>query len=816
MTDQDDSEFLARLLETFRIEAEEHFEVLSNGLLELERDPDGQHLPLVETLFREAHSLKGAARAVELGDIESVCQAMESVFAAWKRGEIGASAELFDALNEAVDALRESSAHGRDSASTAETTGGLIARLAKLAEAGRPVVEAASTAPPGVAGREIIPPQAPVTLPAAGGSPATTGAVLDPPRPAAPAAVRAAPRAGGGAAEGQATRPAVSEVSHQGDTIRVSLSRLTELMLRMEELITVKLVLRQRATELNELLVEFDVWKKKWQAVRGSVVEERRGQRAEVWLGEPPPVDEAAEARRRGGDKVIEYLDWNKAFVTDIAARIARLTAGSENDQRTLGPLVEDLLGDVKTLVMLPFSSLSQAFPKMVRDLARAEGKAVDLTVTGGDIEIDRHVLETIKDPIVHILRNCVGHGVETPDVRAKRGKPVRGQVTIVVTRVEGNKLSIVVADDGGGIDISGVRQIAGKVGARSQDHIDSLDDEQAVTLVFESGVSTNPIVTDVSGRGIGLAIVQEKVEQLGGVTNVRSEPGEGTLFELVVPATLASSRGVLVRVADRLFVLPTLHVDRVTRVDPIDIATVENSDTVTMDGQAVAFAFLHDVLDLPRRPRSDDVAMLPVVVLMSGNERVAFAVDWVLGDQEVLVKSLGPQLENLRYVTGATVLESDKIALILHPPEVIRAAAHGTVQITPVAALFEEAAARRKKRILVAEDSITSRTLLKNILETTGYEVRTVVDGLEALTALMEEEFDLLISDVEMPRMNGFDLTARIRAEDKHADLPVMLVTSLESREDREKGVDVGANAYITKGSFDQTTLLETARRLV
>ncbi len=452
----------------------------------------------------------------------------------------------------------------------------------------------------------------------------------------------------------------------------------------------------------------------------------------------------------------------------------------------------------------------------MVRDLARAEGKAVDLTVTGGDIEIDRHVLETIKDPIVHILRNCVGHGIETPDVRAKRGKPVRGQVTISVTRVEGNKLSIVVADDGGGVDISGVRQIASKVGARSQDHIDSLDDEQAMTLVFESGVSTNPIVTDVSGRGIGLAIVQEKVEQLGGAANVRSEPGVGTSFELLVPATLASSRGVVVRVADRLFVLPTLHVDRVTRIDPRDIATVENSDTVTMDGQAVAFAFLHDVLDLPRKPRSDDVAMLPVVVLVSGNERLAFAVDWVLGDQEVLVKSLGPQLENVRYVTGATVLESDKIALILHPPEVIRAAAHGTVQTTPVAALFEEAAARRKKRILVAEDSITSRTLLKNILETTGYEVRTVVDGLEALTALMEEDFDLLISDVEMPRMNGFDLTARIRAEDKHADLPVMLVTSLESREDREKGVDVGANAYITKGSFDQTTLLETARRLV
>ena len=820
MMDQDDSEFLARLLETFRVEAEEHFEVLSNGLLELERDPDGEHLPLVETLFREAHSLKGAARAVELGDIESVCQAMESVFAAWKRGEIGASAELFDALNEAVDALRESSAHGRDSASAAETMGGLMGRLAKLAEADKPAAEAhgrrgaagcrrARGRAAVRAGRGAVADRSASSAAAADGRRAQTrGCGVRARR--RPARQRLLGRAGDAGSrphrglppgrhhQGVALAPdrthAAHGGAHHGQAGPAAAGHRAE----------------RAAGRIRRLEEEMAVGAQPPSPRSAGVP----GPMCGSWSRRP--TDEVVEARRRSDDKLLEYLDWNKTFVSDIAARIARLTTGSEHDQRSLGPLVEDLLDDVKTLVMLPFSSLSQVFPKMVRDLARAEGKAVDLTVTGGDIEIDRHVLETIKDPIIHILRNCVGHGVETPDVRAKRGKPVRGEVTIAVTRVEGNKLSIVVADDGGGIDISGVRQIAGKVGARSQDHIDSLDDEQAMTLVFESGVSTNPIVTDVSGRGIGLAIVQEKVEQLGGTATVRSEPGEGTWFELVVPATLASSRGVLVRVADRLFVLPTLHVDRVTRIDPRDIATVENSDTVTMDGQAVAFAFLHDVLDLPRKPRSDDVAMLPVVVLMSGNERVAFAVDWVLGDQEVLVKSLGPQLENLRYVTGATVLESDKIALILHPPEVIRAAAHGTAQSTPVAVLFEEAAARRKKRILVAEDSITSRTLLKNILETTGYEVRTVVDGLEALTALMEEEFDLLISDVEMPRMNGFDLTARIRSEDKHADLPVMLVTSLESREDREKGVDVGANAYITKGSFDQTTLLETARRLV
>ena len=789
------------------------------------------------------------------------------MFAAWKRSEISPSTALYDTLNEAVDALRESSAHGCDSPSVAQAMTALIDRLVRLAEAGvtadttaapaapaaplttgeaqaggfarPPAGESAASAPAPTAAAPLAASE-PLPTPAGEATSAPASAVTAPPVAAqaapvtspAPMPAQATPRA---AANGRAAeRPSVAEPPHQGETIRVSLSRLTELMLRTEELITVKLVLRQRTTELNELLAEFDIWKKRWQAVRPSVAYgrerpsspggrarapengARRTAAADVWLGDPPPANEAGIGRRRDSDKLLDYVDWNTTFVNDIARRIGRLTSLSDNDLRSLGPLVEDLLGDVKTLVMLPFTSLSQSFPKMVRDLARAEGKAVDLTISGGDVEIDRHVLETIKDPVVHILRNCVGHGIETPDVRAKRGKPVRGQVTIAVTRIEGNKLSVVITDDGGGIDIGGLRQIAGKVGARSQDQIDDLDDEQALGLVFESGVSTNPIVTDVSGRGIGLAIVQEKVEQLGGTAAVHSTPGVGASFELVVPASLASSRGVVVRVADRLFVLPTLHVERVIRVDPKEIATVENSETVPIGGRPVAFAFLHDVLDLSRKPRSDDAELLPVVVLAAGAERVAFAVDWVLGEQEVLVKGLGPQLESVRYVTGATVLESDRIALILHPPEVIRAATYGNVRATPIATVIEEAAARRKKRILVAEDSITSRTLLKNILETTGDEVRTVVDGLEALTALMEEDFDLLISDVEMPRMDGFELTAKVRAGDTHGDLPVMLVTSLESREDRERGVDAGANAYITKGSFDQTTLLETARRLM
>jgi two-component system chemotaxis sensor kinase CheA len=777
--DHDDSEFLQRLLTTFRIEAEEHFDVLANGLLELERKPEGEGAQtLVETLFREAHSLKGAARAVELADIETVCQAMESVFAAWKRKEIGPSTGLFDTLNEAVDALRESTEQGRDSASQTAAMAQLIVRLQQLGEV-----------------RQAAPETRPIPQ------------VKRPPQPkkaVEPVAAAAA----------AATRAAAVEAIDRGDTIRVSLSKLTDLMLRMEELVAVKLVLRQRSGELSELLTAFDIWRKRWQVVRGEMTQTEPDD--DVWLGEVPPEPASVEARRRRSDTLLEYVDWSSKFVTELSLRIGRLAAQSEADARSLSPLVEELLEDVKTVVMLPFASLSAGFPKMMRDLGRAEGKAVDLSVNGGDIEIDRHVLETMKDPIVHILRNCVGHGIEPPDVRAKRGKPVRGAVAIDVSRVEGNKISIAVSDDGGGIDPRGLREVAGKSGARPVEQLTSMDDEQVLALVFESGVSTNPIVTDVSGRGIGLAVVQEKVEQLGGSVSVRSSPGLGSTFEMIVPATVASSRGVIVRIHNRLFVVPTVHVERVARLSPTDVATVEGLETVSFDGQTVAFSFLNDILSLPRTTRTEDPDIIPVVVLIAGGDRIAFAVDWILGEQEVLVKSLGPQLEGVRYVSGATVLESERVALILSPPELIRAAVHGLAPRVHTAAETSLEKEQQRHSILVAEDSITSRTLLKNILETAGYRVRTVVDGVEAVAALVDEDFDLIITDVEMPRMDGFDLTARIRSDLKHGDLPVMLVTSLESREDREKGVDVGANAYISKGSFDQTTLLETARRLI
>jgi two-component system chemotaxis sensor kinase CheA len=329
---------------------------------------------------------------------------------------------------------------------------------------------------------------------------------------------------------------------------------------------------------------------------------------------------------------------------------------------------------------------------------------------------------------------------------------------------------------------------------------------------MFLSGVSTSPIITEISGRGLGLAIVREKAEKLGGRVAVQTQAGQGTTLQILLPLTLATFRGTLVQAAGQAFVIPTTNIERVGRVRVAEIKTVENNETIALDGRAVALVRLANVLELPAGAATEDEPVwLTFVVVTSGEKRIAFGVEAVLGAQEVLVKTLRKPLVRVRNIVGATVLGSGAAVLILNVADLLLSA----VKVRPVAKSMP-ARVLERKALLVVEDSITSRMLLKNILESAGYRVRTAVDGLDALSLLKTEPFDGVVSDVEMPRLNGFSLTEKIRADRKLAELPVVLVTALGTQEDRERGVDVGANAYIVKRSFDQSNLLEALRRLV
>jgi two-component system chemotaxis sensor kinase CheA len=584
----------------------------------------------------------------------------------------------------------------------------------------------------------------------------------------------------------------------------VPLSALDRRLLEAEELLSAKLFTSQRAAELGMLAARFEPWHKECVKAQTSAraLRARSSRRTD------------RDVATREVDDLVEFFEWNQDYVRALESRVVALRRAADQDQLALSRLVDDLLDNSKKLVMLPLATLGSLLPKVVRDLSRDQGKDVELILQGEDVRIDKRILEEMKDPLIHLLRNCVDHGIESPEDRRRAGKPERAHISLAVSSVDGNQIEMRVTDDGRGIDVAQVKAAAIRQGTLAAEDASSLNDAAALALVFEPDLSTSPIITNVSGRGLGLAIVRERAERLGGRVTVESEPGLSTTIRVILPLTLATFRGVLVEAEQRRFVIPTAQVERVTRFRSDEVQTVEGREALTLNGRSVSLVRLADVLKLPLAQRaSEPPRSTPLVVLGSGEQRMAFAVNAVVEEREVLLKPLRKPLSRVRNVLGATVLGSGEVAPVLNVSDLLKSGrnagspARGT---EPPPAVTAQA-----KHILVAEDSITSRMLLKGILESAGYRVKTVVDGMEAFTALRAERFDALVSDVEMPRLNGFDLTARIRADRALSELPVILVTALGSREHRERGVDVGANAYLVKSDLDQSDLLEALRRL-
>jgi two-component system chemotaxis sensor kinase CheA len=590
-----------------------------------------------------------------------------------------------------------------------------------------------------------------------------------------------------------------------GDTVRITVAKLDARLVEAEEMLTAKQIAGQRVEDLRELTRPFEAWRNEWAVVEPDARALRQAMDRPA-PGHPPGRDLA---------RLLEFFEQNLGRLKSLESSVAALTRTAEHDQLVIGKLVDDLLKDSKQLLLLPSATLMASFPKLVRDLCRDLGKEADLVMHGEEVEIDKRILEQMKDPFIHLLRNCVDHGIEAPERRVRLGKPAGGTITLTVSRVGGSKVEILVVDDGAGINTEKVKESAVKHGFLSADDARRMGDPEAQALIFQAEVSTSPMITRLSGRGLGLAIVREQAEKLGGTVSVENHPGRGTRFRLLLPSLLATFRGVLIEVAGRVFVVPTAHVECVARVRVGDIQTVEGRETIALSGRAVALVRLADLLALPRADSTEDPSSTaPILVLGLGEQRLAFAVDAIMDEQEVLVKPLRKPLSRVRNIAGATVLGSGRVAPILNVADLLKSArkSGGAARVAAVAKPAEAGA----RSLLVVEDSITSRLLLKGILESAGYKVTTAVDGLEAFTLLRAERFDLVVSDVEMPRLNGFDLTARIRADKKLSELPVVLVTALERREDRERGIDVGADAYLVKSSFDQSNLLDAVRRLV
>lgn len=783
-------EIQRQLREAFKIEAEERIASMFENLTALEKsaDPDTRSR-MLEIVYREAHSLKGAARSVNILPVESICQEMEGLFSRLKNNELAFTPTLFDALHQAVGLVEQYvgapetdqaplkkdmeilTAALSDFRDGSAETAAPLSRKARLSDAPGPETE---TGPQ--VSRPEKPPEA--SLPPHPGS--APDAV-----PSLPKSFSMPPR-------------------KTSETVRISTAKLDALLLKAEELITVKQVFSQHLNEIKDALQVI----RHWQKISEKSRKELRELRA---LAHQTP-------------RLLHFFqlyDLNHSQIEESSRRMAGLAKSMDHSSRSLSSMVDDLLEEMKKTALLPFSHLFSLLPRMVRDLSREMGKEVELELTGDEVEIDKRILEGLKDPLIHLIRNALDHGIETPETRKKARKTPWGTIRLSVAQPESNKVAIELFDDGCGIDTARLKQKAVDAGSLDPRTADAMTDADALSLIWLSGLSTSAMITEISGRGLGMAIVQEHVESLNGIISVSTAPGRGTAFKIEVPVSLATFRGLVVSSAGHDFILPIAHVEQTFRLAPDAIRTVGSKSVIAVNGQPVSLVNLADLLGLPLpedhffQGSREGRVLLPLVVLGSGQKRIACIVDQIRDEQDVLVKGLGKQLRRVPNLSGATILGDGTVVPILNVNDLIGTAAGRSLPAVMTQAI-EILKHQVQKSLLIVEDSFTSRTLLKNILEASGYLVTTAIDGEDGYRRLSTQAFDAVISDVEMPKMNGFELTRKIRETEALASLPVVLITSLDSREDKEKGMDAGADAYIVKSSFDQSNLLEVLERLI
>jgi len=721
-------ELSARLLSTFVGELEEQVQVWNARLLALESKPDDPEQ--LRTLFRVAHTLKGAARAANVPLIEQTCHHLETFLAQVQAGSVSLDRSRFNALFAAADALGEAAARLRS---------------------GRALVDASFA--PVVAALE----QAPGT-------------------PAPPAVAEAV------------ASPTAPEPRRDDESVRVPTERLDALVTAGGDLLVGSRRVAGRAGELQALL----------EAVTASAAEWRQaGRRLRV----------AVESASAAPQPAVQTLTKLNESLRGVARDVGRLARAATEDARAISRATGDVLHHVRRLRMRPFAEAGEALPRMVRDLAAATAKEIDVSFTGTDVEVDRAVLDGLRDALVQLVRNAVDHGIELPSQRAQAGKPRRGRISVDAALV-GDRVLVTVGDDGAGLDLAAIRAKLEHRGMAAP-----AGEDDVVRALFETGISTREEATAISGRGVGLDVVRAAVAKIQGTVRVAWEPGRGTTFTLECPPTLATVRAVLVSVGPQVLGIPTTHVERLLRVNPPEIKRVEGRSVLPTAQAPVPVAVLARLLPpLVERPLRGPLLL---ILLRLGDRRLAVTVDEALAELELVVRPVYQGERPLPFVSGAALLPDGGIALLLDPVALF-AAALGT-EVGAAAALGEPAdTAPPRRRILVVDDSLTTRALEQSILEAAGYEVRTAVDGSDAWRTLQEYGGDLVVADVEMPRMDGFALCEAIRASKQFKDLPVVLVTAMETPDHRARGLEIGADAYIGKSGFDQQSLLDAIRQLL
>lgn len=756
----------ASLLELFSLEAEAQTQVLSAGLLALERDPtQADHL---ESCMRAAHSLKGAARIVGVDAGVSVAHVMEDCLVGAQEGRLYLRPEHIDALLQGTDLLMRIATP--NNAPTPVEIDAFVALMAHLLD---PLALAAPISTP-IAPfmAEAEPVVSVVELPVAQVQP--IAAVLE-----APAAPTTSPRK-------------TKRTTENGERVlRVTAERLNSLLDLSSKSLVETLRLKPHLATMQRL--------KRMQ---------NNGLRAlenlNVHLKDQTLSLEAQEA-----------LDDARRLLAESQQLLVEKNAELDEFAWQASQRAQVLYDTALACRMRPFADVLSGQARMVRDLGRDLGKQVRLEIEGEKTQVDRDVLEKLEAPLTHLLRNAVDHGIESPEQRLLAGKPEEGLIRLRASHQAG-LLVLELSDDGNGVDLEKVRRSIIERQLSPADTAAQLSEEELLTFLFLPGFSLRDKVTEVSGRGVGLDAVQHMVRQLRGAVVLEQTAGEGSRFHLEVPLTLSVVRSLVVEVGEEAYAFPLAHIERMCDLEPADIVQVEGRQHFWYEGRHVGLVAASQLLQRPASANSQQT--LKVVVIRERDAIYGVAVERFIGERTLVVLPLDERLGKVQDISAGALLDDGSVVLIVDVEDMLRSVDKllNTGRLERISRHSNQAAEVARKRILVVDDSLTVRELQRKLLLNRGYDVAVAVDGMDGWNALRSEDFDLLITDIDMPRMDGIELVSLLRRDNRLQSLPVMVVSYKDREEDRRRGLDAGADYYLAKASFHDDALLDAVVELI
>ncbi|WP_017529743.1 hybrid sensor histidine kinase/response regulator [Pseudomonas fluorescens] len=743
----------ASLLELFSLEADAQTQVLSAGLLALERNPT--QADQLEACMRAAHSLKGAARIVGIDAGVSVSHVMEDCLVSAQEGRLYLQPEHIDALLQGTDLLMRIATPG-NSLGPADIDA-YVVLMERLLDPSQPT---AKVAPPPAVPAPVVEAQAPDPEPA-------------------PPVVGDTPRQNKHMTEG-------------GERVlRVTAERLNSLL----DLSSKSLVETQR---LKPYLAGMQRLKRiQSQSVRA----------LDVLDGQLKPLALNLEAQ--------EALADTRRLLNEAQALLAEKVAELDEFGWQAGQRAQVLYDTALACRMRPFADVLAGQTRMVRDLGRSLGKQVRLEIEGEKTQVDRDVLEKLEAPLTHLLRNAVDHGIETPEQRLLAGKPAEGLIRLRASHQAG-LLVLELSDDGNGVDLERLR---GSIVDRHLSTLETalnLSEEELLTFLFLPGFSLRDKVTEVSGRGVGLDAVQHMVRQLRGAVVLEQTAGQGSRFHLEVPLTLSVVRSLVVEVGEEAYAFPLAHIERMCDLAPEDIVQLEGRQHFWHEGRHVGLVAASQLLQRPPGQNNDQT--LKVVVIRERDAVYGIAVERFVGERTLVVLPLDARLGKVQDISAGALLDDGSVVLIVDVEDMLRSVDKllNTGRLERIARRSQQATEAPRKRVLVVDDSLTVRELQRKLLLNRGYEVAVAVDGMDGWNALRSEDFDLLITDIDMPRMDGIELVTLLRRDTRLQSLPVMVVSYKDREEDRRRGLDAGADYYLAKASFHDDALLDAVVELI